>query len=146
MIDPGFYDWGPPDDSSYDQGLAANDYAPYANYGSGYDAGAPGQDYPQTPYPQQPYQQPPAANAPRPAYPGWASPNSTTEEEQLTLVFRNGRAPQTVRNYMMDAKVLTDMDPQHFERIPLDEIDLAATEQLNHSHGVDFTVPGAVRD
>lgn len=145
MIDPGFYDWGAPDDSSYDQGLAANDYAPYTDYGGAYDADAQGSDYP-PPYPQQAYGQAPPASPSRPGYPGATSSASATEEEPLTLIFRNGRAPQTMRNYMMDAKVLTDMDPQHFERIPLDEIDLAATAQLNRSHGVDFTVPGGVRD
>ena len=139
MIDPGFYDWGASDDGSYDQGLAANDYAPYTDYGGAHDAGVQGSDYP-PPYPQQAYGQAPPVSPSRPEYPG------ATEEEQLTLIFRNGRAPQTMRNYMMDAKVLTDMDPQHFERIPLDEIDLAATAQVNRARGVDFTVPGGVRD
>ena len=51
-----------------------------------------------------------------------------------------------MRNYVMNSKELTDMDPQHFQRIPLDQIDIAATVQINQAHGVDFEVPNAVRD
>ncbi len=51
-----------------------------------------------------------------------------------------------VQNYLMTAKVLTDLDSQHYEQIPLDQIDLAATLRFNSAAGVDFQVPGASRD
>ena len=82
----------------------------------------------------------------RPAYPGPAAASPAPPEEPLTLIFKDGRAPQTMRNYVMNPKELTDMDPQHFQRIPLDQIDIAATVQINHAHGVDFEVPNAMRD
>ena len=63
-------------------------------------------------------------------------------EEPLTIIFKNGREPQKIRNYMMDSKSLTNLDAQHFERIPLDQIDIAATVKVNRVKGVDFQVPG----
>lgn len=51
-----------------------------------------------------------------------------------------------MQNYMMNSKQLTCMDPQHFEQIPLDQIDIAATVKANRANGLDFVVPGAVRD
>ena len=56
-----------------------------------------------------------------------------------------GRAPATIRNYLMNAKALTDLDQQHYEQIPLDQIDIAATEQVNRARGLDFQVPNASR-
>ena len=62
------------------------------------------------------------------------------------MIFKNGRAPIKVRNYLMTATVLTDLDSQHYEQIPLDQIDLAATLRINTAAGVDFKVPSASRD
>jgi hypothetical protein len=62
------------------------------------------------------------------------------------VIFKSGRAPIEVRNYLMTAKVLTDLDSEHYEQIPLDQIDLAATQNFNRAAGVDFQVPAASRD
>jgi len=62
------------------------------------------------------------------------------------VVFKYGRAPISVRNYLMTSRVLTDLDSQHYEQIPLDQIDLAATKRFNTFAGVDFQVPGEARD
>jgi hypothetical protein len=51
-----------------------------------------------------------------------------------------------MQNYMMTAKVLTDLDSQHYERIPMDQIDLAATERVNSAAGVAFQIPDGSRD
>jgi hypothetical protein len=136
VIDPGFYDWGDSGDAAYDQ-----DYAPSAEYGVASPA------TPQEPdYAQPPYAQAPAMTGPQPVYPGATATVAPAEEEPLTLIFKNGRAPQKMQNYIMNAKALTDMDRLHYERIPLDQIDIAATEQVNRAHGVDFQVPGATRE
>jgi hypothetical protein len=135
VIDPGFYDWDSPGDS-YDQGAANPGYAPYVqNDGEG--AGWSGD----------------AANAPQP-YPASVAPGnepttrpaSAALEEPLTLIFKDGRTPRKMQNYIMNAKALTDLDPQHFERIPLDQIDVAATEEFNRARGVDFELPVAGRE
>jgi hypothetical protein len=46
----------------------------------------------------------------------------------------------------MTAKILTDLDSEHYEQIPLDQIDLAATKRFNSFAGVEFQVPGPSRD
>jgi hypothetical protein len=51
-----------------------------------------------------------------------------------------------IQNYLMTAKVLTDLDSEHYEQIPLNEINLAATQNFNKVAGVDFQVPTASRD
>lgn len=147
VIDPGFYDWGNTGDYGNDQAAAANSYPPNSDYGDPqqpeqpYDAPPP---YSQPASPQQ-YQPEPSPGAARPAYSG-SSSSSSAPEQRLTLIFKDGRAPQTMQNYMMNSKQLTCMDPQHFEQIPLDQIDIAATVKANRANGLDFVVPGAVRD
>jgi hypothetical protein len=47
---------------------------------------------------------------------------------------------------MMTAKVLTDLDSRHYQQIPLDEIDLAATRRVNTTAGVEFQIPSASHD
>jgi hypothetical protein len=140
VIDPGFYDWS--DTSGYgdEQAGTTGQYAPYADYGM------PSQE----PYPaQQPNGQLPYPYAPAPgpsARPAYGPPASTAPaDEPVTLVFSNGRSPQTVRNYMMNTTTLTDLDPEHYERIPLNDIDIVATVRANRSHGVDFQVPNGTR-
>lgn len=129
LIDPGFYDWGDSDSAADDEGGEA----PYPDYGYGApeDAqeGYPG-DLP--PWNSQ-WQQPPVGE-------GSAS---LAPEQPLTVIFKSGRAPVKMQNYMMTTKVLTDLDSQHYEQIPLDEIDVAATQRANSAAGVGFQVPGA---
>lgn len=126
----GLYDWSDPDDatSAGDQpGGAVPDASSYAQSGD-----LPGY---LPPYPEQ-----------RPPYSGEAtaaSPASDAPVQLLTVIFKNGRTPIKVENYLMTTKTLTDLDPQHYEQIPLDEIDLAATRRFNNAAGVDFEVPSA---
>jgi hypothetical protein len=122
-LDSGFYDWGDSDSSANDEGAAAA-YSPlYPDDGF--------------PYPDEGNGEQPAAAAP-------AEPNAP--EQALTVIFKSGEAAVKVENYMMTATVLTDLDPQHYRQIPLDEIDLAATQRANSAAGVDFQVPGAARE
>ena len=141
VIDPGLYDWSDTDDYGSNQGATTGEYAPYPDYGEPYPESPQPPYYAQAPYPQQPYAQAPAQDTRRPAY----DTGSAFAQEPLTLIFKDSRAPRTLRNYMMNTKELTDLDPQHFERIPLDEIDLAATARINRTRGVDFEVPSGTR-
>lgn len=149
MIDPGFYDWSDSSDSAYDQGYAAPDYgeAPpdYGYAAPGDQEAPPYPNYAAAPYAPQDSApaQPTAQNAPRPAY---AAPSAAESAEPLTVIFKDGRKSQQIRNYMLTANVLTDLDRQHYEQIPLDQIDVAATEQANRVHGIDFRVPPPSRD
>ena len=74
------------------------------------------------------------------------APAPPQEQQPLTVIFKDGRAPVKVRNYMMTSKVLTDLDPQQYERIPLDQVDVAATQWANNAAGVNFQIPSAGRD
>ena len=128
----GLYDWSDSDDTASDTSQPANyvtDQAP-GGYPPG-DQNVPAPLYP--PYPNQGLY----ASAEQSAAPPAVS------DQPLTVIFKSGRAPIKVRNYLMTAKVLTDLDSQHYEQIPLDQgIDLAATQRFNTFAGVDFQVPG----
>ena len=137
VIDPGFYNWGNSDNPGSDQSSAAPEYpAPYQDYGYG-----AAEEIPQgftgevSPWNSQ-GQQPSSAGA----------TVSPTTEQPLTVIFKSGRAPVKMQNYMMTAKLLTNLDSQHYEQIPLDQIDFAATQRVNNGAGVGFQIPGATRD
>lgn len=152
VVDPGFYDWGDSGDYSDGPGGGVQGEAPgYAPYSAdnaapyGYEnqpAGPVPYDEPSATVEQPQYRQAPAARA-RVAYEGTTPP---AVEEELTVLFKDGRAPEKMRNYMMNSRTLTDMDPQHYQRIPLDQIDIAATTEVNRAKGLDFSVPGATSE
>ena len=125
---PGSYEPGSYEPGSYEPDQAPGSYEP-RSYES--DQNGPAPLYP--PYPNQGYAAP---AVPAPAVPA----------QLLTVIFKSGRAPIEVRNYLMTAKGLTDLDSEHFEQIPLDQIDLAATRRFTTFAGVDFQVPAASRD
>ena len=138
----GLYDWDDSEDTTSDTsepGSYAPDQAP-DSYAS--DQNGPALLYP-PPYPDQ-----------RPPYQGegYAAPAEQSvvapavSDQPLTVIFKDGRAPIKVGNYLMTSRVLTDLDSQHYEQIPLDQIDLAATQHTNTAAGVDFQVPSASRD
>jgi len=121
VIDPGFYDWGDSDNSASEQGGAPAVYpAPYLDGGN---------DAPSEPL----------------ATARLASP-LLSPERPLTLIFKSGRAPVKVENYMVTAKVLTDLDSQHYEQISLSQIDLDATQRANSAAGVELQIPNASHD
>jgi len=123
----GLYDWSDSDDPASDISEPANYEA--GNYLTDQNGAAP--NY-LPPYPDQ-----------RPPYPGDGAAAPAISGMPLTVIFKDGRAPIQVRNYLMTARILTDLDSYHYEQIPLDQIDLAATKRFNTFAGVDFQVPGA---
>jgi hypothetical protein len=132
LIDPyaydlGFDDWDDSEASATDASQLGSD-GPEQAYD---DQNVPASPYP--PYPNQGYYAPAEQSVAAPAISGMP----------LTVIFKDGRAPIEVRNYLMTAKVLTDLDSEHYEQISLDQIDLAATKRFNTFAGVDFQVPGA---
>lgn len=65
----------------------------------------------------------------------------------LTLVFKDGHSQQ-IRNYAMTQTtlyVLDDAASGHRPEIPLNLINVAATEKMNRDAGVDFNVPAAAQ-
>ena len=144
-LDPGFFDWGDsddtaPDNAPNDQSSAAPYYpAPYPDYGYG----APGE----APQEGIPGEIPPAST---PGESGAAAGSTISSdsvfEQPLTVIFKSGRAPVKMQNYMMTARILTDLDSRHYEQIPIDQIDVGATQRANSSAGVGFEIPGVARD
>ena len=103
-----------------------------------------------------PYNPPPDPNEPEapPAYTPWpeSSPAPSTSSEPpsaaavventpVTLVFKDGRPPEQIHNYLMTPTTLSVLDRQA-PRIPVDQIDLPATAAVNRETGVEFTLPG----
>ena len=127
-IAPG-YGWGYPflpwypDDSDYD-----DSYAAPSQPDEGYDAEPP---YPLPPEPSEIY--PPAAAQPGPA----SEPSS---DETVTLVFKDGRAPLQIHDYLLTHNTLYVWD-RHQLVIPTDQLDAAATAKANRDAGVDFQLP-----
>lgn len=81
--------------------------------------------------------------APR-ANSGGASPAVTVGESIMSptiLVFRDQHREE-VRNYAIVGQTLWNFAPQHTEKIPLSDLDLAATQKANDDRGVTFRVPG----
>jgi len=151
VADPGFYDWGATDYSENEQGQYA-DVPPDQGPGYGPEAPYPGNG--EAPYlQQQENAQPGPVTAPvgpqRQEYHfATASPTapSPIASKPLTVIFKGGRAPEKMQNYMVNSSSLTNLDSEHFEKIPLDQIDVAATQQANRSSGIDFQVPVASHD
>jgi hypothetical protein len=116
-IAPGYlsYPDTPPDDNS--------EAAP--NYVAGYDNPPPYQA-PVPPYP--PYNEPPHASLP------------LANEDPVTLIFKDGRPPQQIRNYAMTRTTLYVRD-EHHRDIPLNQLDFDATQKVNHDAGIDFRLP-----
>lgn len=87
-------------------------------------------------YQQQAEPEPPPQSAPRYA------PPPPPEEEAVTLVFKDGRPSEQIHNYVLTRTMLYVRD-QHRRDIPVDQLDLAATEKANQSNGVEFALPTA---
>jgi hypothetical protein len=149
-FDYGLSDYGF-DTPGYDAGTVAPDYG--AAGGAGYAAGPPPDSAAGAPYGyagdggqgyRPPYQPNAAPSAPS-ALPMSPAPSSTPAvEEAVTLVFKDGRPAEEIHNYAMTRTTLYVQD-QHHREIPLDEIDLAATERVNRKAGMSFEVPSGAR-
>jgi len=83
----------------------------------------------------------PTPSNPYPASVELSHPSSALErEDAVTLVFKDGRPPEQVHNYLLTRTTLYVRD-QHHRDIPLNQLDLAATQKVNHDAGVDFQLP-----
>lgn len=105
---------------------------------TGYGDSATPSDYAE---PYQSDESQPTPSNPYPASVELSHPSSTLEsEDTVTLVFKDGRNPLQVHNYLLTRTTLYVRD-QHHRDIPLDQLDLAATQRVNHEAGVDFQLP-----
>ena len=128
-IGPEYFDY--PDDYGYDDGSSYTPDSGYA-YNGGY--AQPDDQGPPPPY------EPPV----EPAQPSSASAPALENTEAITLVFRDGRASEQIYNYILSRTTLSVLDGRHRD-IPVDQLDLAATEKANRDAGVDFRLPDTLR-
>ncbi len=139
----------PWDDGLFDYG----DSAPYGDPGPAYTGDSPGgYGYgdnaalgAQPPLGAQPAPvwQSPYAAAPTPYYPQSytrSSPQAAPEEDAVTLIFKDGRPSEQIRNYALTRTALY-ITGSRTRQIPLDQIDLPATQRANQAAGVEFKLP-----
>lgn len=123
-LNPGFLDWGDDENSSNDQGsVALSQPDPYLEPDYGIRDPYAGPDEPED-----------SASTDQPE-------SEPQLQQPLVVVFKDGRAPETIENYIMTTTVLTNFDARHYERIPLSQIDLVATQQANRANGINFQIP-----
>lgn len=146
FYDNSFYD----DSSAYAQpDYVQPDYADNTYPQSGPEGYAP---YPQTPYPdtQYPQQQYPQAQYPDAQYP---QPQTTAITPQMqyvpgssdivTLIFKDGRPPEQIQNYIATRQTLTVINGNRHREIPIADLDIPATIKANRETGVGFQLPAS---
>ena len=67
--------------------------------------------------------------------------NSTEADPATVLIFRD-QHKEEIKNYAIVGQTLWNFSPQRTQKIPLADLDLAATVKANDDRGVDFRVPG----
>ena len=77
----------------------------------------------------------------RSAPPAPHQPERTEAVLPTVLVFHD-QHKEEVNNYAIIGLTLWVLDPQHKQRVPLSDLDLAATAQANDDRGVEFRLPG----
>jgi hypothetical protein len=151
--DPG-YDSGYGYDSGEDAGSGDNgayDVGPYQDpgvAGEGYDDAAAGEaglapDAEEQPVPYAPAARGYEAGAARTSSVAPSTPvakPSLYNNDAVTLIFKDGRAPEKIYNYALTRTTLYVTDAKRQE-IPVAALDLAATEKVNRAAGVRFQLP-----
>jgi hypothetical protein len=150
-----------PDDFDEDSGQADFDTnQPYPNYAYGQDQQQPPYQAPDnsayypSPYGSgtsyaspdsggEPYS-PPSQLAQQARAPYRPESSPALPEAPLTVVFKDGRPPEKVHNYLLTSTTLSVLDT-HRRDIPVAQIDLDQTAKVNRDAGIDFQVPGTAR-
>ena len=122
----------------------------------------PGYGYPQPmpqpegyaspqPMPAYPQPQPEAYSYPSApsGYPVYAQPAPASPQMQyvpgsastVILIYRDGRPPEQIQNYLATRSTLTVLDGGRRREIPLSDLNLPATMSANRQTGVDFQLP-----
>jgi hypothetical protein len=122
---------------------------PEPGYGSYPQSAYPPSSYPESGYPQ-PTEQAAANPEPEPVptpflappvrHTAAPKPAPLPEEDAVTIVFKDGRPNEQIRNYALTRTALY-ITAGKVRTIPVDDIDLAATEKANAKAGVDFQLP-----
>jgi len=89
---------------------------------------------------------PPPAHEPQPAASGDsdAAAEPVANTTPTILVFKDGHRLE-ISNYAIVGDTLFDLTPGHRRKIPLAELDLAATSKQNDDRGIDFRLPAGTQ-
>ncbi len=134
VVPYGISGWVPPYYLSYPDDTGDDGSTTAANPADGYDQQADDRGPP--PWPSIYDQGLLAAQAPRATTPAG--------EEAVTLIFKDGRAPRQIHNYILTRSTLFVGDSNASE-IPVNQLDLEATARVNQDLGIDFRLPGGSR-
>ncbi len=135
-----WYGWD--DDTYFDDENDASAGDPGYSYGDGSEAGPPNDpgypgDYGDAPAFRPQY-------APYAYGAGDTQYSSPPEESGVMLLFKDGRPPLQVHNYLLSRSRIVVLDGAPRE-IPMGQIDVAGTEKANLEAGTDFQFPTGVR-
>lgn len=119
----GGYPYGYTDDTGSDDSQASANPAP-----DGSDAQPP----------LEPWQPPAESSRPNFALSHPSPPAGS--EDAVTLIFKDGRPPEQIHNYLLTRNTLYVGDSNRRD-IPTSQLDLMATVKVNHDAGVDFRLP-----
>lgn len=142
---PGFYSYPVIVVPGYLPYADADDYVdqPYDDLSTDGSEAAPpavidnGDAEPPPPYePELPYEP-----APPQAAPSAAAQPAPVPADTVTLIFKDGRPPEQVQNYLATRSTLTVIDGEHHHDIPLADLDIPATVKANSDTGVGFQLP-----
>ncbi len=131
-------DYGDADNSGYGYD-GSNNVGPYDD-GSGVVADGYGEPGPYDDAPPIPYTAENAEPEPPSRAPVVVSAGSLYNNDAVTLVFKDGRAPEKIHNYALTRTTLYVTDGRRQE-IPVATLDWAATEKVNRAAGVSFQLP-----
>lgn len=122
---------GYPDDYGYDYGDDQSTQAqPYQE--DAYDWAPDAEEL--EPWPAYPPSQPVPTQAALPP----------AQQDAVTLIFKDGRQPEQIHNYMITSGTLYILD-QRRQEIPIKDLNLTATVSANREAGVDFQLPQDTR-
>ncbi len=127
-----------------------SDYLSYPDYGPNDNFTYAASDQPASYTPNE-SEAPPAdqfETTPSTAYrPAYVRPQPAQEpgaETLTTLIYKDGRPPEQIQNYILTRTTLY-VQESHLREIPVDQLDLAATQQVNKAAGLDFQLPAVRR-
>jgi hypothetical protein len=131
-------------------GYIGSDYLSYPDYGP-YDDSSYVAPQPPPSYPPNESEAPPAdqfdttpSTAYRPAYVRPQPAQEPEAETPVTLIYKDGRPPEQIQNYILTRTTLY-VQQSHPREIPVDQLDLAATQKVNKDAGLEFQLPAVRR-
>ncbi|HEX5284858.1 MAG TPA: hypothetical protein VFW30_12125 [Bryocella sp.] len=146
LFDDSFDDYDTPQQPAPEPDYS-NNYPPDYAYPQAAPPLDSGYAYPQPPSPPEysyAYPQPePEYAQPAPAAPQMQyAPGSA---DTVTLIFKDGRPPEQIQNYLATRTTLTILDKGHRREVALNDLDLPATMKANRETGVNFELPATAR-